>query len=322
MALDIDSWNQHALTNRLQTLLLLSVMGGLMLLLGYLLWELEGIMILAITGALLLLINPRFAPQLIMRLYGAYPLSAHHAPLIHAAVRELSHRAELKAIPSLYYIPSSMLNAFSVGRPSDASIALSDALLRALDAEELIGVLAHEISHIRNNDMGVMGLADMFSRMTSLMSLFGQVLLLLNLPLILLTETNINWFAILLLILSPHLCALAQLGLSRTREYDADLNAVRLTGYPEGLARALVKIERAQGGWLERIFFPGRKVPEPSLLRTHPPTEERVRRIMELKIPENILPLHLLLDSESLAKLLNLRQVMRRPRWHINGLWH
>lgn len=322
MSLDIDHWKQHSLANRLQTLLLLAVMGGFMLLLGFLLWGMEGIAILAITGALLLLVNPRFTPQLIMRLYGAFPLSPQQAPLTHAAVRELSRRAHLTVLPKLYYIPSSMLNAFSVGRPDNASIAVSDALLRALNTEELVGVLAHEISHIRNNDMGVMGLADMFSRLTSLMSLFGQILLLLNLPLFFLTDTGINWFAILLLIISPHLCALAQLGLSRTREYDADLNAARLTGDPEGLARALIKIEQAQGGWLERLFFPGRKVPEPSMLRTHPPTKERVRRLMELKIPDDIFPLHLILARDRLAQLRHLKQIQRRPRWHIDGLWH
>ena len=322
MALDIDSWKQHSLANRLHTLLLLAAMGGFMLLLGFLVWGVDGLPILAIAGAALLLLNHQFTPQLIMRLYGAFPLSVQQAPLLHDAVRELSHRAELNAVPTLYYIPSSTLNAFSVGRPGNASIGVSDALLHALDLEELNGVLAHEISHIRNNDMGVMGLADMFSRLTSLMSLFGQMLLLLNLPLFLLTETSINWFAILLLILSPHICALAQLGLSRTREYDADLNAARLTGDPEGLARALVKIENAQGGWLERIFFPGRKVPEPSLLRTHPPTKDRVRRLMELKIPEHIFPLSSIFDRSGFANLLRVRQVHRRPRWHISGLWH
>lgn len=322
MALDIDSWNQHALTNRLQTLLLLTIMGCLMLLLGYLLWDAEGLVILAVTGALLLLLNPRFTPQLIMRLYGAYPLSSRQAPLLHAAIMELSRRAELSLAPTLYYIPSSLLNAFTVGPRDNASIGLSDGLLRTLNDEELIGVLAHEISHIRNNDMRVMGLADLFSRVTSLFSLFGQLLLLLNLPLLLTTDTGINWFAILLLIISPHICALAQLGLSRTREYDADLNAARLTGDPEALARALVKIENVQGGWLEKLLFPGRKIPEPSLLRTHPQTEERVRRLMELKIPEKCHPLQAILSRGPMHDLLQAEKIKRRPRWHIGGLWH
>ncbi len=128
-----------------------------------------------------------------------------------------------------------------------------------------------------------MGLADLFSRLTSLLSLLGLSLLLLYLPLALLTQVEFNGLALLLLVLAPHLSALAQLGLSRTREYDADLNAAALTGEPEALARALVKIEQLQHGWWERILLPGRKIPEPSLLRTHPPTAERVERLLQLR---------------------------------------
>ena len=134
---------------------------------------------------------------------------------------------------------------------------------------------------MRNNDLWVMGLANMFSRSTSLL-LLGPFLLLLNLPLILFSQGMLSWWAILLLIFAPNLSALAQVALSRTREYDADLNAARLTGDPEGLADALAKIERLQGGWLEQILLPGRRVPEPSLPRTHPDTEERIARLMAL----------------------------------------
>ncbi len=322
MALDEKYWNQHALANKLQTLLLLLVMACLMFLLGLLLWENEGIIILAVTVVLLLLFNPGFTPKLIMQMYGAIPLSKAEAPLIHAAVQELSRRAGLVTVPVLYYVPSSILNAFTVGRRGNAGIGISDGLLQTLSAEEMIAVLAHEISHIRNNDMSVMGLADMFSRLTSIFSLFGQLLLIVNLPLILLTNVTINWFAIALLIFSPTICSLAQLGLSRTREYDADLNAARLTGDPEGLVRALIKIEHAQNGWLERLFLPGRKLPEPSLLRTHPPTKERIRRLMELKIAEERFPMLLFSDQESLRTLFSDRKIMRDPRWHFNGLWH
>lgn len=322
MILDVENWNQHALTNRIQTLLLLVVMGSFMLLLGFILWGIHGIFILAATSIMLVLLNPGFTPQFIMQLYGAYPLTEQQAPQLYFAIHELSRRANLTREPILYYLPSNILNAFSVGRPGNASIGISDALLRTLNNEEIVGVMAHEISHIRNNDMGAMGLADMFSRLTSTLSLIGQVLLLVNLPLILLTDVDINWFAIGLLILSPNVCALAQLGLSRTREYNADLNAARLTGDPEGLARALVKIEYAQGGWLEHLFFPGRRVPQPSLLRTHPPTNERVRRLLELKLPDSVFPLQLKFGGDTLNQLLKTRQVRQRPRWHFNGLWH
>jgi heat shock protein HtpX len=215
-----------------------------------------------------------------------------------------------------------MLNAFAVGAPNQAAIAVTDGLLRSLTLREVAGVLAHEISHIRSNDLWVMGLADLFSRVTSLLSLVGQFLLLLNIPLLLLGQAAINWLVVLLLIFAPNLNALAQSALSRTREYDADLNAARLTGDPEGLARALQKIEHVRGGWLERIFMPGRRVPEPSLLRTHPQTDERISRLLSLRrqVPRFQAPM--LLDSTpDLTSILG-RPIVRLPGWHISGLWH
>lgn len=222
----------------------------------------------------------------------------------------------------MYYVPSQMLNAFAVGTRKHAAIAVTDGLVRQLDMRELVGVVAHEISHVRNNDLWVMGLADMFSRTTSILSLIGQFLLFLNLPLILLSQVTVNWFAIFLLIFAPNLSALAQLALARTREFDADLNAARLTGDPDGLASALVKIERAQGGWMERILMPNRRVPVPSLLRTHPETEERVRRLMELK-PE-LQSAEILLAGEPDFDRYAVfgKPVSRPPRRHIGGLWH
>jgi len=179
-------------------------------------------------------------------------------------------------------------------------------------------VLAHEVSHIRNNDMLVMSIADLISRLTSLLSLFGQFLLLLNLPLILLTNVSINWFAIFLLVFAPNLSSLAQLGLSRVREYNADLGAARLTADPRGLASALVKIGQYSGSFFEKIMMPSRRIPVPSLLRTHPLTEDRVQRLMALD-PAAIPPS----EPHDLSYNINSRDVVNhKPRWHINGLWH
>ena len=114
---------------------------------------------------------------------------------------------------------------------------------------------------------------------------------------------------------APTLSVLAQLGLSRTREYDADLNAAQLTGDPEGLARALVKIERVQGSWIERLFLPGRGVPEPSSLRTHPRTEDRVRRLMELQT-EDLTPWRWRSPVMDAPRELLRRRPERLPRWH------
>lgn len=320
--IDNVTWLQHAWQNRLQSLFLLAVMAGFLALLGWLLWGRDGVVILVSTGLAAMLLNSSISPRLVMLLYGASPVRPDQAPALWKALTRLSERAELPAVPQLYYVPSQMLNAFAVGTRKHAAIAVTDGLVRQLDMRELVGVVAHEISHVRNNDLWVMGLADMFSRTTSILSLIGQFLLFLNLPLILLSQVTVNWFAIFLLIFAPNLSALAQLALARTREFDADLNAARLTGDPDGLASALVKIERAQGGWLERIFMPNRRVPVPSLLRTHPETEERVRRLMELK-PE-LQSAEILLAGEPDFDRYAVfgKPVSRPPRRHIGGLWH
>lgn len=320
--IDTDVWLQHAWRNRLQSLLLLVVMAGFLALLGWLLWGRDGLLVLATVGVVAVLANPAFSPWLVMRMYGARPLGQAEAPMLWHALSELAARAGLPARPQLFHIPSRMLNAFAVGSQQRSAIAVTDGLLGQLDMRELIGVLAHEVSHIRANDLWVMGLADLFSRATSLLSLAGQFLLLLNLPLILFSQATISWWVILLLVFAPNLSALAQLALSRTREYDADLNAARLTGDPDGLARALAKIERVQGGWLERIFFPGRRVPEPSLLRTHPETEQRIARLMALKPQLSPVFPRLRVDKDrALDTLFGVRST-RMPHWHMNGLWY
>lgn len=320
--IDTQTWLHHAWLNRLQSGLLLCALGGLLALLGWLLWGVDGVLMLLVLGAVMVLLGPSVTPRLVMRLYGASVLSPTQAPMLYAVVRELARRAGLASVPTLYYVPSPIVNAFAVGRRDAAAIAVTDGLLRVLDRREQIGVLAHEVSHIYANDIWVMGLADLFSRLTSLLSLFGQLLLLINLPLVLMSEAAINWFAILILIFAPTLSALAQLGLSRTREYHADLNAAGLTGDPEGLARALVKIERVQGRWLERLFLPGRSVPDPSLLRTHPPTEERVARLLALQQRADEDTWTIDADPRPFVELPRDARAMRRPRWRISGLWY
>jgi Zn-dependent protease with chaperone function len=295
-------------------------MAGFLALLGHLIWGPEGMLQLLFFGVILALLNPVASPWLVLRLYRARPLRPTEAPELYAAVTELARRAELLAVPSLYYVPSQMVNAFAVGSRREAAVAVTDGLLRALSLREIIGVLAHELSHIRNNDLRVMGLADLMSRLTNMLSLFGQLLLFVNLPLMLAPGVQVSWWAILLLIFAPHLSLLAQLGLSRTREYDADLNAAALTGDPEGLASALAKIERRQRRLLD-FLFPGRGLPEPSWLRTHPPTEERIRRLLAFAPREGAwLPGSLAGWPPGVPELASLRA--RRPRYHVSGLWY
>lgn len=316
--LNLAEWRRHAFVNRLQSVLLLSFMAGFLALLGYLVGGGEGLAYLSAFGLLLLLMNPVASPWLVLRLYRARPLRPAEAPTLYALLRELSRRAELPTLPTLHYVPSPLVNAFTVGGVRNAAIALTEGLLLTLDGREIAGVLAHEISHIRNGDLRVMGLADLISRLTSVLSLFGQILVLVNLPLLWWSDVRVNWWAIALLVFAPQITVLAQLGLSRTREYDADLNAVLLTGDPEGLASALAKIERGARRWFE-VLLPGFGVPEPSWLRTHPPTEERIRRLLALRPQAELGAWVRTFEPERHGLP---RRAARLPRYRWSGLWY
>lgn len=316
---------KHRISNGLQSLLLTATLA---LILGTLAWLLWGIQIAIVAVAVsvgIYLANARVSPALVLRMYHARPLDRGTAPRLYAIVQELARRAELDFIPVLYYLPSDVMNAFTIGSQSKAVLAISDGMLRRLDLREISAVLAHEISHIQYNDTRIMSFADLTSRLTNLMSLLGQFLLILNLPLMLVGRVTVSWWAILLLIFAPTLSALVQLALSRTREYNADLGAAELTGDPEGLASALSKMEHYQGGWLERVLRPGyQKLPEASLLRTHPPTDERVRRLLRMRDQgpdsDRWQP-----DPVPITELDRPVRILARnrfsPHWHRNGLW-
>ncbi len=319
---DPDRIRAHRRENLTHTLLLVGAMLVLLAALGWTLAGGVGLAVLAAAGAVAAVLGSRLSPSLIMRLYRARPLSPVEAPGLTRLVGELAHRAGLTSPPQLFYVPSAICNAFTVGHRGDSSIAVTDCLLRRLSARELAGVLAHEISHAAGNDLRVMGLADLLGRMTRFLALFGQVLLLINLPLMLMGRVTVPWLFVILLLAAPTVSGLLQLALSRTREYEADLGAVQLTGDPRGLASALAKLERLQGGLWRRILLPGHGVPEPSVLRTHPVTSERVRRLLELELePE---PREAAAEESALFRDADLGPPHSRPpRWrHSSGLWY
>lgn len=226
----------------------------------------------------------RVSPKVVLQMYKARPVSRASFPGGFDIVERLAARAGLEHVPALYVVPSKMMNAFAVGSRQDSAIAITDALARNLTVREFTGVLAHEISHIANEDLKVMAFADMVSRFTSLWSTFGIFALFFNLFGVAGGgEAMVPWPAVALLVLAPTLGGLLQLALSRTREFDADLHAAILTGDPDGLASALRRLEKAQGMYWESLMLPGSRTPVPSVLRTHPATEERVARLMALK---------------------------------------
>lgn len=314
----------HKLRNRLQSA---ALMGLLALLLVYLAWIIGGGGLAWFALGLVVMLslaNPAASPRLAMALYRARPLAYEQAPRLYALLGELARRAGLPRVPVLYYLPTRVMNAFTTGVGADAAIAVSDGMLRGLGLRELTGVLAHEVSHIANGDTRVMGFADLVSRVTGMLSLMGQVLLLVSLPLWMLTDTPVPWIPILVLVFAPTLSALVQLALSRSREYEADRSAAELSGDPHGLASALQKLERAQSGLWERLVMPGPRIPEPSLLRTHPPTEERVRRLLELAVEEPMEPVLRAFPGTSQEELLASLGAahLAAPRRRLTGLWY
>lgn len=298
-------------------MLLLAAMAGLLALVGWLFAGGLGLAWALMLALTLGVISPNVSPRFILRMYRARELTAGQAPGLHEAVMELARRAELARMPQLYYVASPVLNAFALGNSSRSYIVVSDGILRKLSPRELVGVLAHEISHVRNNDISVMGLADLFSRLTGVLSTAGQLLLFFNLPLVFFSEYRINWWAILALIVAPAVSSLIQLALSRSREYDADMGAAELTGDPDGLASALHKIDRYHNNVLEQVLMPGRGVPEPSILRTHPHTKDRLERLRSLKLEG---PVFRIADME-IPEYLS-RPSKRSPRWRSMGLWY
>ena len=304
--------------NVLHSVILVGGIGAIMAICAYVLWGRSGVVWAFILIGVLLLISPRIAPEIIVRMYGARRIGpADGAPVLRI-VDELAKRAGLPAPPHLYVIPSPIINAFATGVQSDSLLAVTQGLLNRLDGRELIGVLAHEIAHIRHNDLWIMSLADTMSRFTHFMSMLGVLLFIVSLPATLLGGAPFPLLGILLLYFAPTASSLLQLGLSRAREYEADLEGARLSGDPEALASALQKIENVQGRMWETIFLPGRNVPVPSILRTHPPTEERVRRLREFRqLPRQ--PLHVSGAEQVGAAFAAPRA---GPRYHLTGLWY
>ena len=322
--MNVEELDRHKRINSLHSTVLLLSMTALLMSLGALLWGLSGAMVALIACGLIGLIGPRFSPALVLRMSRAQPLPRHAAEGIHQVFEELSRRAELPAVPKLYYVPSRMLNAFAVGSNDDSAVAVTDGLLRVMNARELTGVLAHEISHIRHQDTRVMGLADFVSRVLGTISQIGQLALLISIPMALFGNSiGLGPLQLAAMIFAPLISTLLQMALSRSREFTADLGAVELTGDAAGLVSALRKLERIQRGGFWNTMVPGKRAPIPAALRTHPPTEQRVARLSEVaSLPAPPAPIERLQEMFVGVAPPSYPRVRLRPRWHVSGLWY
>ncbi len=319
--LDPAALGAHKTQNALHTAVLFAGLGGLVAVSGWMLLGLPGLAWAAVLFGLALLFVPNLPPELLMRLYRARKVVPQPGDQLSDMLDVLTARAELPTRPALYVVPSMAVNAFAAGKPERSVIAITEGLLRRLTLREIAGVLAHEVSHVRNNDLWVMGVADALTRATQAMSFVAVFLAVLNIIAAFQGEQYATWWAILFLYLAPLISNLLQLALSRAREYDADLGAAQLTGDPMGLAAALSGLEDTTGQIWEDVMLPapGRRVAYPSLFRSHPSSAERVRRLVEISKTPGLPPM--VFADRPLISLVGFGPVGMRPRIRFPGVY-
>lgn len=262
--------------------LLLAAMSALTVFCAWLVAGNAGILVAVGIVVATLVFGQRLSPKAIMRLHRASPLPAWRLPAIHAGLATLSRRAGLGRAPAVYRMRRDDIVAFTVGDGDRSAIAISDGALRYLPPRELSAVLAHEVAHVAAGDTAWMTLADVLARTTTSISLIGIVT---GLVMALLTgDLGMPFWAIMLLALAPAGTGLLMSAFSREREFAADLAAARLTRDPAGLAAALARIDAATHGAWNIFLRSTRRGVAPSMLRSHPPTQDRVRRLLRLAV--------------------------------------
>jgi len=314
---------KHKLLNNLQLFGLFLLLSGLVVYIAFMIAGGFFALFAMLMVVMLYISNAYLAPSFILRMYKAQYVPYESAPILYDLVDELSSLAGLSQSPNLYYVPSSVINSFTVGRPNDAAIAISDGILKSLSYEEIAGILGHEISHIKNDDIRVMTFADIAGRIVKILSIMGQIMIIVTLPLTLLLNVEINWLPLIIMIFSPIGADLIQLGMSRIREYEADLGSAMLLGTATPLASALTKIEQFEHRFFYSLLPSIRKIPEPSLLRTHPSNEDRIKRLMEVQ--EKIEHEPLKHDADVLSGKRphhHITSKSSKPKRHFNGFWY
>ncbi|TVR79485.1 MAG: zinc metalloprotease HtpX [Rhodospirillales bacterium] len=276
--------------NTFRTGMLLAALTALFLVCGFLLGGEAGMVIalgIAVATNLFAYWN---ADKVVLRMYGARQVDARTAPQFHGLVEQLAHRAGMP-MPKVFIIDNPQPNAFATGRnPHNAAVAATTGLLKSLSQEEVAGVMAHELAHVKNRDT---------LTMTVTATIAGALGMLANFALFFGGNRNSPFGligTILVMILAPLAAMLVQMAISRTREYSADQGGAEICGRPEWLASALEKIDaaarRTDNTAAERnpatahmfIINPLHAHSVDSLFSTHPATANRVRRLRELAV--------------------------------------
>jgi heat shock protein HtpX len=270
----------------LRTTVLMATLTGLLVVIGFAIGGSGMALTFLFFAALLNLGAYWFSDKIALKMSGAKPVSEQEAPGLYQMVRELTTRADLP-MPSLYVIPQDQPNAFATGRsPKKSAVAVTQGIMRLLSEDELRGVIAHELAHIRNRDVLIQSVA---ATIGGAITYIAYMLLWVGGD----SDSPLGLIAsIALVLLAPIAASLIQLSISRQREYSADATGAQISGNPESLASALLRLEEG----VKAVPMQVNQATEPlyivkpfsgggiaSLFSTHPPIEERVRRLRQMR---------------------------------------
>lgn len=275
----------------LKTAFLLTALTLLLLFIGHTFGGRQGLTIALGFAILMNGIAYFFSDKIALRSAGAVPISREQSPRLYAVMERLAAKARLP-VPKLYLIPQSAPNAFATGRnPRHASVAVTQGLMQLMNDDELEGVIAHELSHVRNYDILTSSIAATVAGAITWLAYTGRWAAMFG-GIGGRDDDEGGWAALLMLILAPFAAMLLQLGISRQREYQADASGAKMVGYPNGLISALEKL----GAYNQRIpmdISPSTSalcIVQPlsardalsKLFSTHPPLSERIARLRSM----------------------------------------
>ena len=270
--------------NTFKVIIFISSLSGLLMIVGYFIARRKGVVIALIISLIMNFGSYWYSDSIVLSMYDAQPVTKSQAPILYDAVETLSAKAKIP-VPKVYIIPENSPNAFATGRNEDhAAVAVTSGILKILNKDELEGVIAHELSHIKHKDILISTMAATIASAVILLSrwtmFFGS------------SDDSSMIKTIAVAIIAPVAATLIQMAISRSREYEADAGAARVSGKPEALASALAKLSISakrrpmdanpstahmfivnplSGGTIMNLFS------------THPPPEKRIERLMKMK---------------------------------------